>query len=139
MKFGDAMKELGKTLTRETGERAVYERGSGVTPLQIEMRVCSVMDPNRDLGPGIPVMQETVDFYIMVSEFYGKGEDSLFPPKHGDRILTTAGEFKVIGREASDHFVGRQSKENSSSFEYVTSERDRIIVTAVKVSKNGIL
>lgn len=115
MRFFSAIRKCGEIIHNACSTHANYIRREttvslGVTPASVD---------SSDLGTTLPAGIELCDFSLFTADL-----GDLFPPIQGDRIQTKAGTFKVCGRGGGA----------SSSFEYISSEKDRILVSTVKVS-----
>lgn len=115
MRFFSSIRRCGEIIHKACSTQADYIRREttitlGVTPASVD---------SADLGQALPAGVELCDFTLFSADL-----GDLFPPVQGDRIQTKAGTFKVCGRGGG----------TSSSFEYISSEKDRILVSTVKVS-----
>lgn len=111
MDFHAELNRLGPIMNRNAGKSAIWRRGN----LERVFAISLAEVTSSDIGTGLPAGVEIADLYFEVEDL---GAD--FPPKLGDRFQIESQVYKVIGRAG-----------NSSAFEYVTSDRKRVVCSVV--------
>jgi len=131
MNYHDALANAGKKFNKFCGITATYKRGNATFSITVNRS----MLPVEDLVtlPHTPISLFFTNFYMERADMVSGGVD-YFPPKFGDKVITEQGTFKIVGRQGQYEMTALMASDASSTYDFVTSDQKRIIVTALKES-----
>ena len=129
MNFHDQLTQCGKMLNKHAGITAVYRRGDVSFPITVNKSMLAVED--LQVSPHTPVTLFFTNFYMERADLVVDGVD-YFPPKFGDKLVPQQGTFRIVGRQGQYEMTALMSSDSASTYDWVTSEQTRIIVTGLK-------